>query len=34
LLYERSRLALVIFAAAIQLASIPFFVLAKRASRA
>jgi MFS family permease len=32
LLYDRSRLALVIFAVAVQLASLPFFVLAARAA--
>jgi hypothetical protein len=34
LLYEHSRLALVIFAVTVQLASLPFFVIAARASRA
>jgi hypothetical protein len=33
LLYDRSRLALVIFAVAVQLASIPVFVSGARASR-
>lgn len=33
LLYDRSRILLIIFAVTIQLASIPFFVLASRASR-
>jgi MFS family permease len=32
LLYERSRVALVVFAIAVQLASIPFFIIAARAS--
>jgi predicted MFS family arabinose efflux permease len=31
LLYERSRLALVVFAVSVQLASVPFFVMAARA---
>jgi hypothetical protein len=30
LLYDRSRLAVVIFAVVVQLASLPFFVLAAR----
>lgn len=33
LLYDRSRLALVVFAVLSQLASLPFFILASRASR-
>src|SRR4029453_8915522 len=33
LLYEHSRVALVVFAIAVQLASLPFFVLAARESR-
>jgi MFS family permease len=33
LLYDRSRLALVLFAVAVQLASIPVFVAGSRASR-
>jgi MFS family permease len=34
LLYERSRLALVVFAVAVQLASVPVFVMGSRASTA
>jgi MFS family permease len=33
LLYEHSRLGLVFFAGTVQLASLPFFILARRASR-
>lgn len=33
LLYERSRAALIVFAVAVQLASLPFFVLAARSDR-
>jgi hypothetical protein len=31
-LYDRSRIALVVFAATVQLSSLPFFVLAAKAA--